>query len=150
MTGKSRKIGRVFSHGKWIKVETIMPSTPVRRKLAKITGTWAQIPHHRGFELAKKTGNSVLAVLLALEAAIHEAHSNQVEFTNGLLQFYGIERQAKIRGLRQLADAGVISIKWRGRKAPIVTHHWYTTKGKLKAGRTGPKARQTPTRRPKD
>lgn len=121
--------------GRRLEVETLMPATPVRRKVAKLTETWAQIPHHRGLELAEKTGSSVLAVLLALESTIYKERSNRVEFTNDLLRLYRITRQAKIRGLRQLTDAGVISVEWRGLKSPIVTHHWYTTKGKLKSGR---------------
>jgi hypothetical protein len=132
MSGEIRKIGRIFRHNRWIDIETITPATPVRRKVAKITKTWAKIPHERGFKLAKRACNPVLAVLLALEAVVHEESSNQVEFTNDLLKQYKIERQTKIRGLHQLADAGVISVEWRGLKAPIVTHHWYTAKGELK------------------
>jgi hypothetical protein len=119
-------------HNRWIDTVTITPATPVRRKVAKPTKTWAKIPHERGFKLAQRVRNPVLAVLLALEATVHEEHSNRVEFANGLLKQYKIERQAKIRGLHQLADAGVISVEWRGLKAPIVTHHWYTAEGELK------------------
>jgi hypothetical protein len=100
--------------------------------VAKLTDTWAQIPHHRGLQLAKQVGDPVLAVLLALEAAIHEARSNQVELTNRLLGTYRIGRQSKGLGLRQLAAAGIVSIEWRGRKAPMVTHHWYTSRGALR------------------
>jgi hypothetical protein len=59
-------------------------------------------------KLAKCASNSVLAVLLNLEIAIHKERTNQVVLTNGLLKQYGIKRQAKIRGLQQLAAAGVI------------------------------------------
>jgi hypothetical protein len=131
MSGGVRKI--INYRGRPTEVEVFTPKTPVRRKLAKITETWAKIPHHRGLKLTKKTGDSMLAVLLALEVAVHDAHSNQVEFTNGLLKQYRIPRQAKIRGLRKLANAGVITVEWRGLMAPLVTHHWYTTEGKLKA-----------------
>jgi hypothetical protein len=123
----------IIYRGRPTEVEVFTPTTPARRKVTKITETWAPIPHHRGLKLAEKTGNAMLAVLLALEAAIHEARSNQVELTNSLLKLYGITSQTKIRGLRRLAGAGDIAVEWRGLKAPIVTHHWYTTEGKLKA-----------------
>ena len=79
----------------------------------------------------------MLAVLLALEYSIHEAHTkgihtNQVKLTNNLLKQYKITRQAKFKGLRQLATAGVISMKQSGREAVVVMHHWYTKTGKLK------------------
>jgi DNA-binding transcriptional ArsR family regulator len=94
--------------------------------------TWAQIPHHRGLELAKRAGNPMLAVLLALEHAIHAAKSNKVKLTNALLKHYGISHQTKARGLRQLAAAGVVTFKQDGKAAPVVTHLWYTKSGKLK------------------
>ena len=82
----------------------------------------------------------MLAVLLALEQRIHEAHANgihtnQVKLTNNLLKHYNFTRQAKIRGLRQLEAAGVITIKQRGQEAPVVTHLWYTKTGRLKGAK---------------
>jgi hypothetical protein len=98
----------------------------------KLTGTWAKIPHDRGLELAKRVGSPVLAVLLALEHIIHDARSNRVKLTNGLLKQYGITRQSKTRGLRRLVAADVITVeRGGGREAPIVTHRWYTKYGKL-------------------
>ena len=97
-----------------------------------MTETWAPIPHHRGLELAKRIGDPVLAVLLVLEIAIHDARSNLVKLTNDLLYQYKITHQSKTRGLRQLAAAGVISVEWNRLEAPMVTHHWYTEDGKLK------------------
>jgi hypothetical protein len=116
-----------------LKVVTIPSTTPVRRKLANITKSWAPIPHHQGLELAKRIGVPALAVLLALQHAIHAAKSNRVKLTNDLLRRYGITRQAKNRGLRQLVAAEVISVEWNGqRAAPLVTHHWYTEDGNFK------------------
>jgi hypothetical protein len=123
----------IIRHGKRIEVETITPAAPRRRKVTKLAETWAQIPHHRGLQLAKEVGNPVLAVLLALEAAIHKERSNQVELSNDLLRMYKIRRQAKTEGLRQLAAAGVVSVEWRDRKAPTVTHRWYTSSGVLRS-----------------
>jgi hypothetical protein len=133
VSDRASKIGRIYRHDKWIEVETITPATPTRRKVVKITKTWAQIPHHQGLGLAKRIGIPALAVLLALEVAVHEARRNRVKLTNDLLDQYGITRQSKIRGLRQIAAAGTISVEWNGQEAPMVTHHWYTDDGKLKS-----------------
>ena len=114
------------------------PKPRRRRSPAKIklAGTWAKIPHDRGLELAKRVGSPVLAVLLALEHIIHDAGSNRVKLTNGLLKQYGITRQSKTRGLRQLVAANVITLEQCGeREAPVVTHHWYTKYGKLRGAR---------------
>jgi hypothetical protein len=108
---------------------------PRQRRRAKrsTTNTWAKIPHDRGLTLAKRSGNSVLAVLLALEIAIHNARSNRVKVTNGLLEQYGITPQSKMRGLRRLAAADVIAIEPHGqREAPVVRHRWYTRRGELR------------------
>ena len=106
----------------------------------KVADTWAKIPHDLGLKLAKRAKNPLLAVLLALEHSIHEAHANgihtnQVKLTNNLLKQYKITHQTKHRGLHQLATAGVISVKRRGGEAPVVTHHWYTRTGELKGVR---------------
>jgi hypothetical protein len=108
-----------------------------RKRRRELDGTYAKIPHDRGLKLAKQAGSPVLAVLLALEHAIHKTRNNRVRLTNGLLERYGISRQSKVRGLRQLTTAEVISVeRGRGRYgAPAVTHHWYTRHGKLKGVR---------------
>jgi len=104
-------------------------SVSLKEKLAK---TFAKIPHDRGLDFAKRSGNSALAVLLALDYVIYDEHSNRVKLTNNILKQYGITHQSKNRGLRQLAEAGVITVEWRGQgEAPFVTHHWYTADGKL-------------------
>jgi hypothetical protein len=117
------------------------PPPPPRARTAKekVADTWAKIPHGLGLKLARDSGNSALAVLLALEHSIYEGHNNgihtnRVKLTNNLLKQYGITRHLKRRGLRHLAAAGVITVKQRGKEAPIVTHHWYTRTGELKVG----------------
>jgi hypothetical protein len=99
-----------------------------------LTRTYTRIPHDGGLKLAKQAGNALLAVLLALDRAIYEAKGNPVKLTNDLLGRYGISAQSKTRGLRQLAAAGIISFGGQPREAPMVTHHWYTPRGKFKGG----------------
>jgi hypothetical protein len=125
----------------WIDGPDVIASAPApkrrRKRRRELDGTYAKIPHDRGLKLAKQAGSPVLAVLLALEHAVHEAHNNRVKLTNGLLKRYGISSQSKVRGLRQLTMAEVISVeRGRGRYgAPTVTHHWYTRHGELKGVR---------------
>ena len=112
-----------------------------RNSNAKSAGTYTMIPHDRGLKLAKCTGDSVLAVLIALECAIYEAkrnraaRCNRVALTNHLLKRYRITHQAKNRGLRRLTATGVITVEWSNKSAPMVTHHWYTKGGELKGVR---------------
>jgi hypothetical protein len=124
--------------GKRVEVEELdtgaKPSKARQRKRARLTTTWARIPHHHGIKLAKRDGNPVLAVLLALEHLVHGAKSNRIKFTNDLLKQYKIAPQSKSRGLRRLAAAGVITIEQDGKAAPVVTHLWYTKGGKLRKG----------------
>jgi hypothetical protein len=120
-----------------VKVRQVVGSTSraTAARRAKSAGTWAQIPHDRGLKLAKRLGNPVLAVLLALEQAVHDARSNCVKLTNELLGRYRISQQSKNRALRQLVAADVVTVEWHGRAAPTVTHHWYTKGGELKGVR---------------
>jgi hypothetical protein len=108
------------------------PTKTRQRRRARLKSTWAQIPHHRGIELAKCAQAPALAVLLILEHLIHGAKSNRVKLTNDLCNQYGITRPAKARGLLQLAKAGVVNVEQVGNGAPAVTHLWYTKNGKLK------------------
>jgi hypothetical protein len=110
------------------------PRKTRQRKGARLKATWAQIPHHRGIKLAKRSKSPALAVLLVLEHLIHGAKGNRVKLTNDLFKQYGIARQSKRWGLTQLADAGVITIEQAGKEAPIVTHLWYTKGGELRRG----------------
>jgi hypothetical protein len=124
----------IWRNGVAIEVDTHGDAPPPSRKYPR-GATWAQIPHDRGLKLAKQDGNPVLAVLLALEHAVHKAKCNRVKLTNYLLTQYGITHQGRTRGLLRLAKADVVTIEPQGRgskAAPIVVHHWYDAAGKLK------------------
>jgi hypothetical protein len=127
-----------WAHGRRIEYEVLdtgaKPSKAQWRRDNSLKTSWAQIPHHRGLNLAKRIGDPALAVLLVLEHLIHDAHSNTVKLTNNMFLRYGIYPQAKGRGLHQLATAGVVTVKQKGKSAPIVTHCWYDKDGKLKKG----------------
>jgi hypothetical protein len=122
----------VVVHGKRILVEELDTREPPKpRRRSRLKKTWAKIPHERGIELAKRTCNSLLAVLLALQHICHWKKSNRVTFTNDLLGQYGISSQSKLRGLRQLERAGVVEVEWKDGAAPVVTHLWYNDRGEL-------------------
>lgn len=122
--------GHSFGNGAPQKTAKRKPRQPSSRAVKP--GTWAKIPHDRGLQLAEQAKDPMLAVLLVLEHAIHRAGSNQVRLTNHLLRQYKIPRQSKARNLRRLAAAGVITVEQHGKEAPVVTHHWYTKRGKLR------------------
>ena len=54
---------------------------PRRKKAAEraAAGVWMQFPLDRGLKLAKCLGCPALAVLLVLDLAIYDAHSNHVK-----------------------------------------------------------------------
>jgi hypothetical protein len=134
-TGEGEIPGKVYyeiAHGRRIAYQYLNPGKPPKqRRRARLERTWAKIPHDRGLELAKRIGSPGFAVLLVLEHAVHWNKSNIVKLTNDLLGQFGISRQSKTRGLRQLEEAGVIEVVWRGKASPIVKHLWYNTNGEL-------------------
>ena len=62
-------------------------------------------------------------VLLAVKAAVDMAMANgapdfpEVSVTNGLLKVFGIRRDARIQALKALAVAGLLTVRWDGKRA---------------------------------
>jgi hypothetical protein len=55
---------------------------------------------------------------------VHKARTtgkNTITIPNGALTKYGVSRKVKYIALRQLEEAGLISVEWRPRKTPVVT-----------------------------
>ena len=50
-----------------------------------------------------------------------EAHGRSFKFGNGVLDDLGINRQGKSVALRELEALGLISVKFRDKKSPVVT-----------------------------
>jgi hypothetical protein len=55
---------------------------------------------------------------------VHQTHKTgklTVSVPNDALAKLGVKRMAKLRALRQLEAAGLITVKWHARKTPVVT-----------------------------
>jgi hypothetical protein len=103
---------------------------PQRR--ARLKGTFARIPHEQAYELARyKLGSPAWLILIELDRLILEGRGrNPVRLVNRNLKKAGVVDHTKIRALRQLEAAGVISVRAQGAgKAPLVTHNWFPLQG---------------------
>jgi hypothetical protein len=111
---------------KWIKVTTIPTDTPASRRYQRTTGdgAWAKIPLREGIEAAVKMQTPELAVLLIVREQIYLRKTNPVRISNEICETYGVSRHVRLRGLRKLAEAGVILVEQSGREAPLVTWLW--------------------------
>ena len=74
---------------------------------------------------AGRLRDAPLAVLLVLAHRSFKMHQNTVPLGNKTLQSAGISHDAKVRALRRLEAAGMVSVDWgRGGKTPLVTLLW--------------------------
>jgi hypothetical protein len=108
--------------GRRIAVETLdtgVPPTKVRRRqpdtFAAVRLQWAAKA-----SIATNTGKAMVWVWLTYKAW-QTKHSTFVVPNSGGLAEYGITSKVKLAALRQLEAAGLIAVKWRSRKSPIVT-----------------------------
>jgi hypothetical protein len=66
--------------------------------------------------------------LIALDRLILMGRGqNPVRLTYRAREAIGLSRFKTKRALRQLVDAGVISVEQRPGRVPLVTHKWYPT-----------------------
>jgi DNA-binding transcriptional ArsR family regulator len=85
---------------------------------------FARIPHKRGLALYGISG-AAWAVLIELDQQIFITHKNPVRLANKNLGAVGMSRSTKQRALRQLQEAGIVTIEQEGHGAAIVMHHWF-------------------------
>jgi hypothetical protein len=65
----------------------------------------------------------VVAMLLYRKALVTRCQT--VTLSNDELKDFGISRYAKYRALTRLADAGMVSLRTKGRRSIEVTLHWF-------------------------
>jgi hypothetical protein len=123
-------MGYVVRYGKKIEVETLETvAPPPRRKRAPARATFAKIPHIRAIQLYGKIDGAAWIVLFELDRLIFKAFGrNPVRLTNQAFEAIGMVRSTKLKALRQLEDAGVITVVRDGFKAPLVAHLWHPLK----------------------
>ena len=79
------------------------------------------LPYEQTLQAARQLQNAQLAVLVEIAHKIFKTHQNPTPLPNKTLQTAGVSRKAKLRALRQLEGAGLITVTWRGRKCPLVS-----------------------------
>jgi hypothetical protein len=99
---------------------------PMRKKPEpkRSQAEFVKFPYERVLSTAGRIGDAPLAVLVELAHQSFKTHRKQVPLTNVALRSVGINRCAKLRALRQLEEAGLVQVEWRGRRSPLVTLLW--------------------------
>ena len=83
------------------------------------------LPYAQTMRAAGKVKSSAaLAVAVELAYQVFKTHKPEVALSNSMLRSVGVSHWAKIRALRQLEAAGMVSVDWRARKTPLVTVLW--------------------------
>jgi hypothetical protein len=82
---------------------------------------FVQVPLWWAEAAAKATDSPVVIVLVELLRRRWKAHSTTFAMPNARLEGLGASRETKRRVLRDLERAGLITVKRRPRKTPVVT-----------------------------
>jgi hypothetical protein len=114
------EVSYVLRHGRRIKVETLDtgPSKKIRRKRQD---TFAMVPLQWIVKASAAAESPSTVVLVWLLYRFWQCTGLQFDIPNAALADMGVSRKVKYRILRQLEKAGLITVKWRPRKSPLVT-----------------------------
>lgn len=98
---------------------------PGPQRRARLTETFARIPHDKG--LALKISGPAWVLLIEIDRLILKAGGrNPVSLSSKRLRAIGLNTGNRERALRRLEAAGVILVKRRGQgHSPWVFHTWY-------------------------
>ena len=100
------------------------PQLPRPRRQA---GTrFIQLPYERALAAAGRLGNVPMAVLVEIAYLAFKAHGKPVPLANRALRTAGVgHHEVKVRALRRLERAGLVTVVWRGKgKSPLVGLRW--------------------------
>jgi hypothetical protein len=110
----------VNRYGRRIAVETLdtdVNPKPSRRQV----DAFVALPLSWAAEASTATNCQKAMVWLWLVHRMRKTKTNTVTMANGALAKYGISRRVKSSALRQLEEAGLITVERRPRKTPVVT-----------------------------
>jgi hypothetical protein len=111
----------VYRHGRRVEVETLNPDPlPVKRSKPLFT----QVPLELAARAAKATDGQRMLVWVLILHRCWKERTQTVPVTNDMMRKYGINRHVKVRALRQLETAGLVTVQWRAAKNPIATLAW--------------------------
>lgn len=111
----------VTAHGKQILVETLETTTRLKKNEVKCQEEFTRVPLQWAAEIAKRTETRRAMIWILL---LHMAWKNRAttfSLSNMILARYGVSREMKRRMLKKLEAAGLIEVKRRHGRAPIVT-----------------------------
>jgi hypothetical protein len=95
-------------------------SVSVPRKIRH--GHWIQVPCWWVERLAKATRYRVTFIVALHLLYEHWRHRGRpIKLANGALEMEGVPRGTKWRALKELEQAGLISVQRRRRKSPVIT-----------------------------
>jgi hypothetical protein len=110
--------------------EQIAELAPLQKKPPKQSRTastepeFVKFPYEQILRAGGRLGNAQLAILVELTHLRFKTHRDQVELDNKALEAVGISRWAKYDALVGLEDAGLVRVKHRYKKSPLVTILW--------------------------
>jgi hypothetical protein len=70
---------------------------------------------------SKLSGKAPLAVALAIWFEAGRRKSKEVRLTTAVIERFGLDRKAKYRGLSALEKAGLVQVRRKPRRNPVVT-----------------------------
>ena len=109
--------------------EQIRQLTPLQKKsgtsvVKRARTQFVMLPYNQALVVAGRLKNAQLAVLVELTHQVFKTHNNPVPLTNAALRSAGLSRWSKNRALRELEKVGLVTVRWRGKKCPLVTLLW--------------------------
>jgi hypothetical protein len=121
----------VIRHGKRIAVKTLELGVPTKNRASKPmgkggrkSGDWGYVNSIRWFVAAREVlrGHEcgALAVIVYLERE-HGMGHRAIKLTNEVLANWGVSRYQKLRTVRALERAGLVSVIWGDKSSPVVT-----------------------------
>jgi hypothetical protein len=100
---------------------TRRPAVPRQRKLHN--EPFAPVSLARAAKAAQATRSPELLVWVEIEYLAWKANDAPFPLPSARLRRLGVSRKVKVRILRDLERAGLITVEWLRRQAPIVTRH---------------------------
>lgn len=112
----------VFRHGKRIETVELVPLTPsAKRRKARQEEAFVLVPLTRAAEVVKCMREKGVMVWIVLMYLAWKDKSPTVQLSNEIMKRYGISRHTKYRALATLEAAGIVTIEWQNKQAPMVT-----------------------------
>jgi hypothetical protein len=121
MSNTGRWVTDARARGGRVLVETLDYKPSAKKRKAKREEAFALVPLARAAEITKCMRAKGTMVWIVLVYLAWKNKSPTVQLSNEAVRRYGVSRHAKYRALITLEAAGIVSVKWRHKQAPMVT-----------------------------